>query len=152
SNLLTVNTSAGAVLTDVKLTDGAGNNEGQFAGVNLDSATLIATNTSGGTVLDASAWTKPVALVPSAATHTLKGNADHVTFVALKPASGTVTVSLAAGGGEGNSLRLVSNGGDLSSLVSDSGVLSGITLGTHTANLGYVLDLGDGVVDTDLTV
>ncbi|KAG0929095.1 hypothetical protein G6F31_017471 [Rhizopus arrhizus] len=55
---------------------------------------VIATNTTGATTLDASAWSAPVTLATSGGYDTLKGNTNNVSFVVTQPAdtaNGTVT-------------------------------------------------------------
>ncbi|MGH8816892.1 MAG: beta strand repeat-containing protein, partial [Achromobacter pestifer] len=160
-NSLVVNTSLGAVLSNgsVSYVDsgGASTASVSYAAGSLTDATVIATNTSGSTTLDATAWTKPVTLATSGGYDTLKGNTNQVSFVVTQPAdtsAGTVTVSLASNSGTGNSVQVMALGAgtDLSRLISSTGTLAGVTLGANTDKLDYVLDIGDGTLDQALTV
>ena len=159
-NHLVVNTSVGAVLTASNVhyvNAGTGTAFVNYGGNAFTDATVIATNTTGATTLDATAWTAPVTLATSGGYDTLKGNTNNVSFVVTQPAdttNGTVTVSLASNAGSGNSLQVMALGAGtaLSTLISETGAIVGVTLGANTDKLDYVLDIGNGIVDTGLVV
>ena len=155
-----VNTSVGAVLTGPNVhyvNAGTSTNVVNYGGNAFTDATVIATNTTGATTLDASAWSAPVTLATSGGYDTLKGNTNNVSFVVTQPAdtaNGTVTVSLASNAGSGNSLQVMALGAGtaLSTLISATGTILGVTLGANTDKLDYVLDIGNGTVDTAIAV
>lgn len=128
-------------------------------GTAMDNVTLAARNAGGtATTLDAEAWTGRTTLESDGGYNTLKGNKSNVSFIVVQPvntAGGSVTVSLAAAGGSGNSLQLISpvtGTAVLSSLMGAAGNLLGVNLGANAQNLEKILDLGENaVIDVDVT-
>ncbi|SPU49630.1 adhesin [Bordetella trematum] len=125
-----------------------------FVGVLPTELSVAATNTSGTVILDASGWDHAISLISEGAANELKGNTSNVRFVVQQPASGQVTVSLKAAGGQGNSIELLARSGAsaaTSGMLGANAALIGVQMGANTGALGYVLDLGEhGVVDSDL--
>lgn len=153
-NHLQVNSSLGAVLSDGELyyLDGATRAGGvAFNPGALGSAVLLATNTAGTTVLDASAWSASVTLATSGGQDRLQGRRDHVTFDVLQPSTGAATLSMEFAGGVGNSVQLA-GAALLSHLSTVYGALHGIIFGPNTASLDYVLDIGNGRLDQALEI
>ncbi|WP_201524762.1 hypothetical protein, partial [Bordetella pseudohinzii] len=166
-NTLRVDSVYGAVLTSSQvsyLNGGTFTNAVNMAragggGAAMDNVTLAARNAAGtATTLDAENWTGRLTLESDGGYNTLKGNKSNVSFIVVQPvnvAGGSVTVSLAASGGSGNTLQLISpvtGTAVLSSLMGAAGNLFGVNLGTNAQNLERILDLGeDAVIDVDVT-